>query len=569
MALFTIFRGYNCSFHYLATYGLYGHTTGEALALAVDKSYTVSWDGVSYTCVAQDASTLGEGTVALGNGQGFGLAGNGEPFVIGVTPDVAVLFALNDEAEASHTVIIYQEIAIGATILEEQTVVYDVEEDNCLIPYAEPLITGETYIAVWNDIAYECVATDFSPYEGVVFTAIGNLSDLGAGGNGIPFTVMYANSEQTGGVAMYSVIFLDGSTAASLAIYEAATDEEPEEPEEEEHIVLKDRNGNDILFQGINMIKLPTTGGGTKTFAACDDVEKTVDPDFSGGDFVVLPDTGTLLSKVTVEKPEALSPENIRKGKEIAGVTGDFIGDTEEVTVELALADGDQTVSPSADGKVISGVTIKKPETLTPANIAKGVEVAGVVGELAAETEEVTVGLDFSNGAMEVTPTGEKAFSKVNIPVPETLKPEHIAEGVDIAGIVGTLAAGGGGGNIVAKAVSKYCSAHTQTMTITHNLGVVPDIVFATGGKSEALAFFGVSAAFAEVTGNVLPNNLLIYLYSGAGYYSNKTPNIETTGTAPISNANDKTVTFTGYASGYGFFYKGYTYKFYFIGGLT
>lgn len=147
-------------------------------------------------------------------------------------------------------------------------------------------------------------------------------------------------------------------------------------------IVLKDRNGNDIVYPGVTSIKLNTVDGGAQSFNACDEVEKTIDLDFSAGDMEVSADEGTLLSKVTIEKPETLLPKNVRNGVEVAGVTGEFIGDTEEVTVELALADGDQTVSPSADGKVISGVTITKPANLVPENIAKDVDIAGVVGTL-------------------------------------------------------------------------------------------------------------------------------------------------------------------------------------------
>lgn len=395
------------------------------------------------------------------------------------------------------------------TILEEQTVVYD-EENGCLIVATNPLVVDETYTVAWNGVEYECVAFGFESGAGFVTTAIGNQVVVNDEDNGMPFTIAYADAENSGlGTPGYEIVFLDGSTTATLAIYQAANDEEPEEPEEEEHIVLKDRNGNDILFQGINMLRVKTPSGSTKTFAACDDVEKTVDPDFSGGDFVVLPDTGTLLSKVTVEKPVNLLPENIRKGKRIAGVTGDFIGDTEEVTVELALADGDQTVSPSADGKVISGVTIKKPETLTPANIARGVEVAGVVGELAAETEETTVELDFSNGDMEVTPTGEKAFSKVNIPVPGTLIPEHIAEGVDIAGIIGTLVAGGG--SEVKIEIGKFGPnlVNSKGYKLNHSLGVVPDVLILiqdTGYTSSSFntqMYFGTSRAFFNRYGGI------------------------------------------------------------------
>lgn len=74
---------------------------------------------------------------------------------------------------------------------------------------------------------------------------------------------------------------------------------------------------------------------------------------------VVTPDSGFQgLSKVTVSVPTT---------------------PTEEKTVELALADGNQVLTPTA-GKNFSKVTITKPATLLPENIKKGVTIAGVVG---------------------------------------------------------------------------------------------------------------------------------------------------------------------------------------------
>jgi hypothetical protein len=54
-------------------------------------------------------------------------------------------------------------------------------------------------------------------------------------------------------------------------------------------------------------------------------------------------------------------------------------GDLSETTVELNLASGDQSVFAPA-GTRYSKITISKPATLLPANIASGVEIAGVMG---------------------------------------------------------------------------------------------------------------------------------------------------------------------------------------------
>ena len=80
----------------------------------------------------------------------------------------------------------------------------------------------------------------------------------------------------------------------------------------------------------------------------------------------VMPDSGFQgLSKVTVNVPAT---------------------PTEEKTVELALADGNQVLTPTA-GKNFSKVTITKPATLLPENIKKGVTIAGVVGTYEAPAQ--------------------------------------------------------------------------------------------------------------------------------------------------------------------------------------
>lgn len=280
-------------------------------------------------------------------------------------------------------------------------------------------------------------------------------------------------------------------------------------------IVLKDRNGKDITYPGIYCVELKTTDGGTQTFAACEDIEKTVSPDFSEGDVEVLPDEGTLLAKVTIEKPETLLPENIRSGTEVAGVTGEFIGDTEEVTVELALADGNQEVVPSADGKVISSVTITKPGTLVP---------------------------------------------------------ENIAEGVDIAGIVGTLVAGGGSSGIVSHYATFTGGSDHTSQVITHNLGVIPDLVFMyskaiTNGYPSVCV--GMSTA-AKNAGIQFPLNLLVFRTSAGMSYRTYTTGIDGTATGlPINNANDTKVTISAINSTNGFFMPNIYHYVYIIGGLT
>lgn len=66
------------------------------------------------------------------------------------------------------------------------------------------------------------------------------------------------------------------------------------------------------------------------------------------------------------------------------GTVQDFFPtNAEEVTVEVDFSDGDMSVEPSK-GALIEKVTIVKPSALVPDNIAEGVEIAGIVGTFSA-----------------------------------------------------------------------------------------------------------------------------------------------------------------------------------------
>lgn len=115
--------------------------------------------------------------------------------------------------------------------------------------------------------------------------------------------------------------------------------------------------------------------------------EKTVDLAMASGNQVISPDDGKNLSKVTVTKPSTLVAGNIKTGVSIGGVTGTLEAkkDEEAKTVDLAMASGDQTITPTS-GKVLSQVVVKKPATMLPENIKKDVNIGGVTGTLEPQT---------------------------------------------------------------------------------------------------------------------------------------------------------------------------------------
>ena len=169
--------------------------------------------------------------------------------------------------------------------------------------------------------------------------------------------------------------------------------------------------------------------------------EKTVDLAMASGNQVVTPASGKHLTKVTITKPATLAAGNIKSGVNIGGVTGTLSpAKTEQAkTVDLAMASGNQVVSPDS-GKVLSSVTITKPATLVASNIKKGVTIGGVAGSLSPAKPEQSkdVGLDMASGSQVVEPDTGKVLSSVTIYKPSTMTADNIRKGVNIGGVVGS-----------------------------------------------------------------------------------------------------------------------------------
>lgn len=130
-------------------------------------------------------------------------------------------------------------------------------------------------------------------------------------------------------------------------------------------IKLKDIGGEERTYSGIKHVKIPSSTGEQVEFDLEAAVQEKSVEVTQNGTTEVTPDAGyDGLSKVTVTTNVPSSG-----------------GETEEVTVDLSMADGNQVITPSA-GKSISKATITKPSTLIPANIKKDVVIGGVTGTL-------------------------------------------------------------------------------------------------------------------------------------------------------------------------------------------
>lgn len=240
------------------------------------------------------------------------------------------------------------------------------------------LVAGETYTVVWDGMQYECIA-EIVAFDDGNEVEIGNTSIVGLDDDtGEPFVIGY--DPDTG----MNLIYTQSDAAShTVAIYKGALEEE--EPEAKgANIVLYDRNGNPVTYEGIETVTFNTDKEGetaTYTHGTAVD-EEPVTLDFSAGNQTVKPTDADMMKSAVIEKPEGLAPENIKKGVEIAGITGEMIGTGVSKEVELNLADGDQTVQADPE-TLMSEVVIKKPDALLPENIASGVNIAGVVGNAA------------------------------------------------------------------------------------------------------------------------------------------------------------------------------------------
>lgn len=190
---------------------------------------------------------------------------------------------------------------------------------------------------------------------------------------------------------------------------------------------------------------------------------------------------------------------------------------------------------------------------------------------LPGEAEKKTVELDFSGGDMVVVPSDGKLLTEVWITKPANLVAEHIAEGVDIAGIVGTLAAGGGGAKVEIVSLP-YTEGGTKEYTLQHNLGVVPDIIFYSMGLigfNGSLTFaLGLSSALVTKYPTFKNKGFIAYRTNSSTMYYTKNlgeMDVLTSGKG-FHNVTDKTFSIGDSTSGLN---NQYSHDFLLIGGLT
>lgn len=224
------------------------------------------------------------------------------------------------------------------------------------------LVDGQEYIIVWDGIEYVRTARAFT-HDGNACVYVGNTAAEGVVMSDEPFVIV---SDLDNGFGHF--LSTQTGTTHTIAIYQDTS----------VRIVLKDKDGNNVSYEGVVEVKLPTSDGGSKSFVAGVRVETTVKPDFSEGDMIVTSNDGELFSKVTVQKPAMLKPENVAEGVEIGGVVG---------TMKQGSDNMPKLYAPTSIGnssKTESGVTRKVLAVTNPTNNGAFAKKVQIVGELAS-----------------------------------------------------------------------------------------------------------------------------------------------------------------------------------------
>lgn len=183
--------------------------------------------------------------------------------------------------------------------------------------------------------------------------------------------------------------------------------------------------------------------------------------------------------------------------------------------------------------------------------------------------ENLPITVNFSSGNQLITAPEGTAVKSAVIQKPGNLVSENIAEGIDIAGVIGALPPGL---NLVYKYVKFNGTGNIQT--VTHDLGVVPDIAILeckigpNNFKNWLMHAYGFSAAFRTLVGGI--NVAINYFYtnsSGAYAMGSNPTGIDNTSSSFILNNANKSTIVIGNSS-----YKPYnthSYGLLVIGGLT
>lgn len=380
-----------------------------------------------------------EGMLCLGNISLVmpGFSDTGEPFIAIFTDSDGATFATSQEGSA-HTIAVYRYgVEQDSTILvNNQLFLFELDTYYNLYGWSY-----DTFFQLTEGSTYE-VTWDSAKYVcNAKQVSLGSISGLALGNLSIAGV-----GEDTG--EPFILAYLPNyalnagySTDTALATHVISVSEQVLKGAS---IYLYDKEGVKTLYENADKVSFLTADGTRQVYTCGQLYEQTpeFDVNFSNGNSTISAENGYVIRKASIKKPLSLLPENILKDIDIAGVTGQFEV-LDVVEVSLDMSNGNQEAVAYDGLQAVKKVIIVRPDTFIPDNIAEGVEIAGVVGTFkGGNGVHKDIEPNFSEGDYTVIPEDENTlFESVTIIKPANLVSQNILNGVDIAGVVGDFTA--------------------------------------------------------------------------------------------------------------------------------
>lgn len=264
-----------------STTSLYAYqNVAYSFALLTNETYTVVWDGELFVVTAEDISVSGMTPTVLGNKAFLGAGDStNHPFLVAYMSSQGYSVYTSDTA-SSHEVSVYRgdltasgggsddSTTDSGYLMQNQTLAFALQTNSETIYYNDvtadggletaPAITvGNTYTVIWDGKYYECVAKEYT--DSLTFVVLGNLSIAveTEENTGEPFVYLYVTESK----AEFQTLETDASHVVS--IYNGVLEEPVPETV---NLVLLDRNGNSVTYEGIKTVSFNTPDGKIATF---------------------------------------------------------------------------------------------------------------------------------------------------------------------------------------------------------------------------------------------------------------------------------------------------------------
>lgn len=213
------------------------------------------------------------------------------------------------------------------------------------------------------------------------------------------------------------------------------------------NILLYNKKGKTVEYANVDTISTDTViTGAQAVFSRGSLVAPITKPlDMKDGNQIIAAPHGSFVKEVTIEKPDTLIPENIKKHVIVGGVEGTFAGDEVEKTAELdfateyaeAYSETDMTNFKTAEneGKYIR--VMYKPGLL-PAQYTYLGYYQCVLSNGTYSLVKVDTAVIPTKEEQVVEADEDTVLTKVILPKPENLISENIKKNIDIGGVSGS-----------------------------------------------------------------------------------------------------------------------------------